>query len=137
MQTLQQAGACYIMVWLLPDIGLTPAINGSPLQGFTSSSVPNSIRQLGAAQQSGALRRVHQLPGGQGQRPDLQRAWLLWRRLQAAELELSPWAATTSPTIPEKVNAYASSGGNLAYSTFSPYYYSGAFYYGLPIAGRA
>ena len=31
---------------------------------------------------------------------------------------------------PEKVNAFASSGGNLAYSTFSPYGYSGAFYYG-------
>lgn len=36
VQTLQQAGAKYIMVWLLPDIGLTPAINGSPLQGFVS-----------------------------------------------------------------------------------------------------
>ena len=36
VQTLQQAGANYIMVWLLPDIGLTPAINGSPLQGFVS-----------------------------------------------------------------------------------------------------
>ncbi|CAI8832255.1 Esterase EstA [Pseudomonas chlororaphis] len=36
VQTLQQSGARYIMVWLLPDIGLTPAINGSPLQGFTS-----------------------------------------------------------------------------------------------------
>ncbi|WP_347928155.1 esterase EstP [Pseudomonas helvetica] len=36
VQTLQQAGAKYIMVWLLPDIGLTPAINGSPLQAFTS-----------------------------------------------------------------------------------------------------
>ncbi|AZD86851.1 Phospholipase/lecithinase/hemolysin [Pseudomonas chlororaphis subsp. aureofaciens] len=36
VQALQQAGARYIMVWLLPDIGLTPAINGSPLQGFTS-----------------------------------------------------------------------------------------------------
>lgn len=35
-RTLQGAGAKYIMVWLLPDIGLTPAINGSPLQGFTS-----------------------------------------------------------------------------------------------------
>lgn len=30
---------------------------------------------------------------------------------------------------PEKLDAYASSGGNLAYSTFSPYGYSGAFYY--------
>ncbi|MCX7078600.1 MAG: autotransporter domain-containing protein [Pseudomonas sp.] len=36
VQTLQQAGARYIMVWLLPDIGLTPAINGTPLQAFTS-----------------------------------------------------------------------------------------------------
>ncbi|MGE8178504.1 esterase EstP [Pseudomonas fluorescens] len=36
VQTLQQAGARYIMVWLLPDIGLTPAINGSPFQAFTS-----------------------------------------------------------------------------------------------------
>jgi len=35
-RTLQGAGAKYIMVWLLPDIGLTPAINGSPLQSFTS-----------------------------------------------------------------------------------------------------
>ncbi|MFJ2713737.1 esterase EstP [Pseudomonas sp. NPDC087346] len=35
-RTLQSAGAKYIVVWLLPDIGLTPAINGSPLQGFTS-----------------------------------------------------------------------------------------------------
>ncbi|MGA3823331.1 esterase EstP [Pseudomonas chlororaphis] len=50
VQTLQQAGARYIMVWLLPDIGLTPAINGSPLQGFTSqlSAQFNSelVRQL-------------------------------------------------------------------------------------------
>jgi len=36
VRTLQGAGARYIMVWLLPDIGLTPAINGSPLQSFTS-----------------------------------------------------------------------------------------------------
>jgi outer membrane lipase/esterase len=35
-RTLQSAGAKYIVVWLLPDIGLTPAINGSPLQNFTS-----------------------------------------------------------------------------------------------------
>ncbi|UUT22439.1 esterase EstP [Pseudomonas sp. T8] len=50
VQALQQAGARYIMVWLLPDIGLTPAINGSPLQGFTSqlSAQFNSelVRQL-------------------------------------------------------------------------------------------
>ncbi|WP_268798271.1 esterase EstP [Pseudomonas huanghezhanensis] len=31
-QALQQAGARYIMVWLLPDIGLTPAVFGTPLQ---------------------------------------------------------------------------------------------------------
>ncbi|MEX5669901.1 autotransporter domain-containing esterase, partial [Pseudomonas neuropathica] len=31
-QVLQTAGARYIMVWLLPDLGLTPAINGSPQQ---------------------------------------------------------------------------------------------------------
>ncbi|WP_122429284.1 TonB-dependent receptor plug domain-containing protein [Pseudomonas viridiflava] len=31
---------------------------------------------------------------------------------------------------PEKLNDFASSGGNLAYSTYSPYGYSGAFYYG-------
>lgn len=30
---------------------------------------------------------------------------------------------------PEKLNDFASSGGNLAYSTYSPYGYSGAFYY--------
>lgn len=30
---------------------------------------------------------------------------------------------------PEKLNAYSNSGGNLAYSTYSPYGYSGAFYY--------
>jgi outer membrane lipase/esterase len=33
---LQQAGARYIMVWLLPDLGLTPAINGTPLQAGSS-----------------------------------------------------------------------------------------------------
>lgn len=32
-QALQQAGARYIMVWLLPDLGLTPSANGTPLQG--------------------------------------------------------------------------------------------------------
>ncbi|SEM77229.1 outer membrane lipase/esterase [Pseudomonas sp. ok272] len=36
VQTLQGAGAKYIMVWLLPDLGLTPAINGSPAQAFIS-----------------------------------------------------------------------------------------------------
>ena len=32
-QVLSQAGARYIMVWLLPDIGRTPAVFGTPLQG--------------------------------------------------------------------------------------------------------
>ncbi|MGF6165915.1 outer membrane lipase/esterase [Pseudomonas sp. 2725] len=36
VQTLQTAGARYVMVWLLPDIGFTPAFNGTPLQAFTS-----------------------------------------------------------------------------------------------------
>ncbi|NWB91335.1 esterase EstP [Pseudomonas agarici] len=36
-QTLQQAGARYIMVWMLPDLGLTPALNGTPLQAATSA----------------------------------------------------------------------------------------------------
>ncbi len=31
-QVLSQAGARYIMVWLLPDIGQTPAVFGTPLQ---------------------------------------------------------------------------------------------------------
>lgn len=35
-QALQQAGARYIVVWLLPDIGNTPAFNGSPLQSSVS-----------------------------------------------------------------------------------------------------
>jgi outer membrane lipase/esterase len=33
---LQQAGAKYIMVWLLPDIGQTPAVSGTILAPFTS-----------------------------------------------------------------------------------------------------
>ena len=36
-QALQQAGARYIMVWMLPDLGLTPAINGTPQQAGTSA----------------------------------------------------------------------------------------------------
>ncbi|PCR98608.1 autotransporter domain-containing esterase [Pseudomonas fluorescens] len=36
VRTLQGAGARYIMVWLLPDIGFTPAFNGTALQTFTS-----------------------------------------------------------------------------------------------------
>ncbi|MCQ9425997.1 autotransporter domain-containing protein [Pseudomonas sp. LJDD11] len=35
-QTLQQAGARYIMVWLLPDIGQTPAFSGNPAQPLVS-----------------------------------------------------------------------------------------------------
>jgi outer membrane lipase/esterase len=37
VEALQQAGARYIMVWLLPDIGLTPDYYGTGLQGFVSS----------------------------------------------------------------------------------------------------
>ncbi|MFO2462258.1 autotransporter domain-containing protein [Pseudomonas sp. 15FMM2] len=36
-QALQQAGARYIMVWMLPDLGLTPAINGTPAQAASSA----------------------------------------------------------------------------------------------------
>jgi outer membrane lipase/esterase len=36
VQALQQGGARYIMVWLLPDVGLTPSFSSSPLQGFIS-----------------------------------------------------------------------------------------------------
>ncbi|MHC6223667.1 esterase EstP [Pseudomonas sp. X10] len=32
-QALQQGGARYIMVWLLPDLGQTPNFSGSPMQG--------------------------------------------------------------------------------------------------------
>lgn len=34
VQVLQQAGANYIVVWLLPDLGLTPALNGGPAQAI-------------------------------------------------------------------------------------------------------
>jgi len=59
-------------------------------------------------------------------------AWLLDL---AVDYKLKNWLFTlggdnVTDKYPEKVNAYASSGGNLAYSTFSPYGYSGAFYYG-------
>ncbi|MGY2292352.1 esterase EstP [Pseudomonas sp. SDO528_S397] len=37
VQALQSAGARYVMVWLLPDLGLTPALNGTPLQGLSSN----------------------------------------------------------------------------------------------------
>jgi outer membrane lipase/esterase len=50
-QVLQQAGARYIMVWLLPDIGQTPAVSGTPLQlpSTLLSGVFNQelVRQLG------------------------------------------------------------------------------------------
>jgi outer membrane lipase/esterase len=36
VEALQQAGARYIMVWLLPDVGKTPAISGTPLAGTVS-----------------------------------------------------------------------------------------------------
>jgi len=59
-------------------------------------------------------------------------AWLLDL---AADYKLKNWTFTVggdnvTDKYPEKLNAYASNGGNLAYSTFSPYGYSGAFYYG-------
>ncbi|WP_300731941.1 esterase EstP [Pseudomonas sp.] len=48
---LQQAGARYIMVWLLPDLGLTPALYGTPAQAASSqlSAVfnQNLVRELG------------------------------------------------------------------------------------------
>lgn len=37
VETLQRVGARYIMVWLLPDVGLTPNYFGTGLQGFVSS----------------------------------------------------------------------------------------------------
>lgn len=36
VEALQQAGARYIMVWLLPDVGKTPAISNTPLAGGVS-----------------------------------------------------------------------------------------------------
>lgn len=58
-------------------------------------------------------------------------AWLLDL---AVDYKLKNWLFTlggdnVTDQYPEKLDAYASSGGNLAYSTFSPYGYSGAFYY--------
>lgn len=37
VEALQKAGGRYFMVWMLPDVGLTPAISGTPLQGFVSA----------------------------------------------------------------------------------------------------
>ncbi len=36
VEALQKAGGRYFMVWMLPDVGLTPAISGTPLQDFVS-----------------------------------------------------------------------------------------------------
>ncbi|MEB0043313.1 esterase EstP [Pseudomonas sp. MH10] len=52
-QALQQAGARYIMVWLLPDLGLTPASFGTPAQ------TPSS--QLSAAFNSELVNRLSQI----------------------------------------------------------------------------
>lgn len=46
VQVLQTAGARYVMVWLLPDIGLTPALNGSPLQDTFSELSEQFNQQL-------------------------------------------------------------------------------------------
>ncbi|WP_312935585.1 esterase EstP [Pseudomonas sp.] len=54
-QALQQGGARYMMVWLLPDLGQTPNYSGSPLQGPLSQlsavfnqSLVNQLRQIDA-----------------------------------------------------------------------------------------
>lgn len=36
VEALQQAGARYMVAWLLPDVGLTPSFYGGGLQGFVS-----------------------------------------------------------------------------------------------------
>lgn len=59
-------------------------------------------------------------------------AWLLDL---AVDYKLKSWVFTlggdnVTDKYPEKLNDFSSSGGNLAYSTFSPYGYSGAYYYG-------
>ncbi|MBX8494746.1 esterase EstP [Pseudomonas cichorii] len=46
VQALQQAGARYIMVWLLPDIGQTPALSGTILQPLTSALSADFNEQL-------------------------------------------------------------------------------------------
>lgn len=58
-------------------------------------------------------------------------AWLLDL---AVDYNWSSWTFTVggdnvTDKYPEKLNSFANSGGNLAYSTYSPYGYSGAFYY--------
>ncbi|MFC5694162.1 esterase EstP [Pseudomonas sp. GCM10022186] len=54
VEALQQAGARYIMVWLLPDLGLTPATFGTPQQAFAS--------QLSAAFNSTLTAQLSQVP---------------------------------------------------------------------------
>ena len=46
VQALQTAGAKYVMVWLLPDVGLTPAINGTPFQALSSQLASQFNSQL-------------------------------------------------------------------------------------------
>ncbi|MEE4333460.1 esterase EstP [Pseudomonas alliivorans] len=45
-QVLQQAGARHIMVWLLPDIGQTPALSGTVLESLTSGLSARFNEQL-------------------------------------------------------------------------------------------
>lgn len=54
-QALQQQGARYIVVWLLPDLGLTPNFSGTPQQGALSQlsgvfnqALLNQLRQIDA-----------------------------------------------------------------------------------------
>lgn len=54
-QILSRAGARYIMVWLLPDIGRTPAVSGTPLQvpstllsGVFNQQLINRLGQIDA-----------------------------------------------------------------------------------------
>ncbi|GAB7530056.1 TonB-dependent receptor [Pseudomonas sp. 3A(2025)] len=59
-------------------------------------------------------------------------AWLLDLAL---DYNLRNWTFTVggdnvTDKYPEKQNDFTNSGGNLAYSTYSPYGYSGAYYYG-------
>ncbi|MCE6979042.1 autotransporter domain-containing protein [Pseudomonas frederiksbergensis] len=46
VQTLQSAGAKYIVVWLLPDLGLAPAVNGTSLQASISQLSTEFNQQL-------------------------------------------------------------------------------------------
>ncbi|QVM91848.1 autotransporter domain-containing protein [Pseudomonas entomophila] len=51
-QALQQAGARYIMVWLLPDLGQTPSFSGTPQQG-PLSQLSNVFNQSLVSQLAG------------------------------------------------------------------------------------